>query len=107
MDIEKKPYSIFIIGDIHSVTAFRIAGFEGYAATRANVSEYFENLISKNYIGILLITFNLSSVIEEKIKKINYNFLYPVIIEIPGVEDTSTIDKSILSYVTEALGIAI
>jgi vacuolar-type H+-ATPase subunit F/Vma7 len=88
MDIEKKPYSIFIIGDIHSVTAFRIAGFEGYAATRANVSEYFENLISKNYIGILLITFNL-------------------IIEIPGVEDTSTIDKSILSYVTEALGIAI
>jgi len=107
MDHHEKQYDVFLIGDLHSVTAFRIAGYKGYIAEPDTIRESFDLLVSKNEIGILLITRELAALISDKIKRVNFDMDIPVIIEIQGIDDTSSIDKSILSYVNEALGIAI
>lgn len=107
MDTMRIQYSIFIMGDVHTVTAFKISGYAGQITCKENAPEVFDALVSKGDIGILLITHELAGVISKEIKRVNFESLTPVIIEIPAVDDTSMFNKSILSYITEALGIAI
>lgn len=98
---------IYILGDIHTVTSFRLAGVEGRVADRESVDIHLNELLERGDAGVIVITRELAEEIPEKIYNVNLNSVIPVIIEIPGIDDPRGFGKSVIDYITEALGISI
>ena len=98
---------IYIIGDIHTVSAFRLSGVEGIVSGPDNAGARIEEIIGKNDAGIILMTNDLTADLQARIKEINLNKPGPVIIEIPGIDDTGGFRRSAMSYIAEALGISL
>ena len=98
---------IYIIGDMHTVSAFRLSGVEGVEAAPADASARLEEIIGKKNAGIVLMTNDLTHDLQERIREINLNMKSPVIIEIPGIDDTEGFRKSAMGYISEALGISL
>ncbi|MBN1496328.1 MAG: V-type ATP synthase subunit F [Spirochaetes bacterium] len=97
---------IYIIGDIHTVTVFRLGGVEGAVAASDAAPEALGALMSRDDAGIILITRELAEATGEMIRDCNLNRVKPVIVEIPGITDPRGFGRSIMSYITEALGIS-
>jgi len=98
---------IYILGDIHTVTVFRLAGVEARVADRESVDIHLNEILERGDAGVVVITRDLAKEIPEKIYRVNLNSVTPVIIEIPGIDDPRGFGTSILDYITEALGISI
>ena len=96
---------IYIIGDMHTVSAFRLAGVEGMVSTAGNALVRLEEIIKKRDAGIVLMTNDLASALQERIREINLNKQNPVVIEIPGMDDIGGLRMSAMNYISEALGI--
>lgn len=98
---------IYIIADLHTVSAFRISGVEGVIAGPDNAQALLEEIIKKNDAAVIIMTNGLTNDLQERIKDINLNMPSPVVIEIPGIDDTKGFRRSVMSSVTEALGISL
>lgn len=99
--------NIFLIGDIHTANAFRICGVESIAADRTNAEDLLKELIKDMEPVIILITKEIASSMPELLKKVNFESPDKVILEIPGIDDTEGLGKSLTGYIAEALGIAL
>ncbi len=95
-----------MIGDMHTVSAFRLAGAEGVVSGPDDAETRLNEVAGYKNAGIILITNELALGLEERITQINLNLPSPVIIEIPGIDDREGFRRSTMSYVSEALGIA-
>lgn len=98
---------IFLIGDVHTVNAFRICGIEGAIADSGNSDSVLKSLLSDEEFPVILVTRDCAGPVSDMIKKINLESGRKVIIEIPGIDDTAGFSKSLTSYITEALGVAL
>ncbi len=96
---------IYVIGDMHTVSAFRLAGVEGAVASPDRAAGMLEEIVRKKDAAILLITNELAAGLTERITEINLNMPQPVVLEIPGMDDTEGFRGSVMGYVEEALGI--
>ena len=100
----KKAY---LLGDMHTANAFRLAGIEVTASSPDRASLDLDLLLNKQDAALILVTREIAKSIQTEIYEINLNQPYPVIIEIPGVHDSPGFQTSVLDYITEALGISI
>lgn len=98
---------IYIIGDMHTVSAFRLSGVEGVVAGPDDASARLEEIIGKRDAGIVLMTNDLTDDLQARIREINLNVPDTVVIEIPGIDDKEGLSRSAMSYVSEALGISL
>lgn len=98
---------IHIIGDIHTVTALRLGGVEGTVSDPDTVRAALADVMRRRDAGIILVTRELAEHAGDMISDCNLNRVMPVIAEIPGIHDSRGFGKSIMSYITEALGITI
>jgi len=98
---------IFLIGDAHTVNAFRICGIEGFISDPVNTSSVLESLLSEHEPFVILVTRECAEPLSEIIRKVNIGSPRGVIIEIPGIDDKGVVDKSLTDYITEALGVAL
>jgi V/A-type H+/Na+-transporting ATPase subunit F len=98
---------IYIIGDIHTVSVFRLSGVEGVVSGPDDVSVKLEEIIAKKDAGIVLVTNDLTVGLQSRITEINLNMPSPVVIEIPGIDDTQGFRRSVMGYIAEALGISL
>jgi vacuolar-type H+-ATPase subunit F/Vma7 len=98
---------IYIIGDMHTVSAFRLCGVEGVVCAPEEASAALEEIIGKKDAGIVLLTTELSKNLHARIREINVNVVSTVVIEIPGLDDTQGLGNSAMGYVAEALGISL
>jgi vacuolar-type H+-ATPase subunit F/Vma7 len=98
---------IYIIGDMHTVSAFRLSGVEGVVASPLEASARLEEIIDFKNAGIVLMTNDLTHDLQARIREINLNMSSPVIIEIPGIDDTEGFRRSAIGYISEALGISL
>ncbi len=99
--------NIYLIGDIHTVSAFRLAGITGVVADEASAAACFEEVIARRDAGILAITNGLARKLEPQIAARALSGELPVIIEMPGIDEDEEFRTSALGYVAEALGIAL
>jgi len=99
--------SIYVIGDEYTVMAFRVLGVKGHVADRHMVSTVFEEVLATGDAGLIIVTAGIAENLSESISTVNTEKLKPVVIVIPGLDDTEGFGKSILSFVTEALGISV
>jgi len=98
---------IYLMGDAHTVTAFRVGGIEGVITDKEGSESILTDISGRDDAAIILITRDLSEPITEMITEINLNRVSPVIVEIPGIDDQRGFGKSLLGYITEALGVSI
>ncbi|MEN6374643.1 MAG: V-type ATP synthase subunit F [Smithella sp.] len=98
---------IYIIGDFHTVSAFRLSGVEGIVSGPDNAAVKLEEIIEKYDACIILMTNDLTGDLQSRIKEINLNKPSPVVIEIPGIDDTEGFRRSAMSYISEALGFSL
>jgi vacuolar-type H+-ATPase subunit F/Vma7 len=98
---------IYIIGDMHTVSAFRLSGVEGVVSCPDKAAAKLEELIGKSDAGIILMTNDLARDLQARIEELNLNMPSPVVIEIPGIDDTSGFRRSAMGYISEALGISL
>lgn len=98
---------IYVIGDIHTVSAFRLSGVTGVVSGKEDAAEKIEDIIRRGDAAIVAITNDLADVLHERIGVINLNLSAPVVIAIPGVDDVQGFRRSVMSYITEALGISL
>lgn len=96
-----------MMGDMHTVSAFRLAGVEGVVALPGRASEMLEEIIRKKDASVVLITNELAAGLTERITDINLNLPQPVVLEIPGIDDAEGFHGSVMGYVEEALGISL
>ena len=98
---------IVVLGDLDTVTAFRAGGIEGMVASSETVGRLMDSIIERGDVFILLITRSISGSISDIIHEINLNRSYPVILEIPGVEEREGFGTTLMEHITRALGISI
>lgn len=98
---------IYLIGDIHTVSAFRLSGVEGEVSDRDNASSILDVIVRREDAGIVIITNELAGDLHTRIAEMNLERISPVIIEIPGIDDPPVMSKSVVGYIAEALGIAL
>jgi len=98
---------IYLIGDLHTVSAFGLSGVEGVVADRDLARSELEEVIGKGDAGIVVITNELAYGLQARIAEINVAGSGPVVIELPGIDDTEASIRSAVSYIAEALGIAL
>ena len=96
-----------MVGDNNTANAFRIGGIEAMVSDPDQIIKDIDLLITREDAGLILITYDLAIYIKDKISDVNLNKPKPIIIEIPRLDDERGFGKSIISYVTEALGISI
>jgi len=100
---------IYIIGDIHTVSAFRLSGATGIVSSRENAAADLEDVIRKGDAALVAITNDLAEGLEERIGAMNLNLPPAVIIAIPGIDDdiSKGFRRSASRYVSEALGVSL
>jgi vacuolar-type H+-ATPase subunit F/Vma7 len=98
---------IYIIGDMHTVSAFRLSGVEGVVSGPDEAPAKLEEIIGKRDAGIVLVTNYLAEDLQARITQINLNMPSPVVLEIPGIDDTQHFRRSLMGYIAEALGISL
>ena len=98
---------IYIIADIHTVSAFRLSGVEGVVSDKENALSRLEEIVKKADAGIVAITRELSEDIKARIAEINLTMPGHAVIEIPGIDDARGFGASVTSHMEEALGISL
>ena len=98
---------IYVIGDMHTVSAFRLSGVEGLVSDRDGARAVLDEVIGKGDAGVVAITNELARDLEERIIEINLSLMSPVVIEIPGIDEAPEFRRSAVGYIAEALGIAL
>ena len=98
---------IYIIGDMDTVSAFRLSGVEGVISGRDDAPSHLEEVIKKGTVGIVMMTSGVAGDLQERIARINLAMEGPVVIEIPGIDETKGFRRSVVGYIAEALGISL
>jgi vacuolar-type H+-ATPase subunit F/Vma7 len=98
---------IYIIGDIHTVNAFRLAGVVGVVSSRQEAAAKLEHVLMKKDAAVVVVTNHLADGLQERLRAINLTMPVPVVIAIPGIDDVHGFRRSVVSYISEALGISL
>lgn len=98
---------IYVMGDIHTVAAFRLAGVAGVVCGRADAASRLEEIVQKGDAAIVAVTNDLADGLAERIRQINLQRPAPVVVAIPGMEDDRGFRRSAMRYVSEALGVSL
>lgn len=99
--------SIYLIGDVHTVNSFRICGIDGFTADAESAPVLLRKLLESDDASVIIVTRELAETLSGIIKKVNLESPQRVIIEILGIDDKRGFGRSLTSYITEALGVAL
>jgi vacuolar-type H+-ATPase subunit F/Vma7 len=96
----------FVIGDEEVVLGFRFAGAEGVAAhSRAAALEAFRRATTEGDVKILVLTEQVSAMIEEEVTAWQFGGSYPLVVEVPGIEGHLENRRSLVDAIREAVGV--
>jgi vacuolar-type H+-ATPase subunit F/Vma7 len=98
---------IYVIGDIHTVSAFRLSGVNGVTAGRDDAAAKLEEIIRKGDAAVVAITNDLADDLSKRISAINLTLPFPVVISIPGIDDVRGFRWPVISYISEVLRISL
>jgi V/A-type H+-transporting ATPase subunit F len=96
---------ISVLGDTHTVSAFRLAGVTGIVADSDTVCSSLRELMGRQDMGLIIITRELADLIPPELRRAELERPLPVIVEIPGIDDRRGLSDSALAGIAEALGL--
>ena len=103
---------IFVIAEEEIVLAFKLAGVDGRASSgRDEALDAFRKatgeLADGSALKVLVLTEEVSDLLEEEVREWQFSGAYPLIVEIPSQGPRSSTRKSIVDAVREAVGVMI
>ena len=97
---------IYIIGDMHTVSAFRLAGVEGVVVhEREELYDTLQKTLADKEIGIILLTEKFGKEFPDILEDVRLNHKLPLLIEIPDRHGTGRAPDFITSFVNESIGL--
>lgn len=98
---------MFLISDnLDTKTGMRLSGVEGVVVnTKEEAEKTLKETMQREDIGIVLMTAEVISMIEELVYDYKLNTTSPLIIEIPDRHGNGRTQNSITKYVEEAIGV--
>src|SRR5512146_1141758 len=99
---------ILVIGNPEAVQGFSLVGLHGQVATSTEeVNQALDNALAATDIGIILVTQDVSRLIESRMDRLKLRSTVPLVVEIPGPEGVSPDQPSLSDIVLRAIGIKI
>lgn len=96
---------IYVLGDLHTVSAMRLAGAVGVVADAETVGSRFNELLGRDDIAMIIITRELVDLIPQEFCRAVLERVLPVLVEIPGISDDRGLPEGALAGIAEALGL--
>jgi V/A-type H+-transporting ATPase subunit F len=97
---------VLVIGNPEAVLGFSLTGVSGQAATTAaEVNQALDDALSKNDIGIILVTQDVAGLIAPRMDHLKMRSTVPLVVEIPGPEGVRPGQLSLGEMVLRAIGI--
>jgi V/A-type H+-transporting ATPase subunit F len=99
---------VVVIGHPEAVQGFSLAGVHGRIATTGEeANQALDEVLKNPDIGIVLITEELSTLIQARVDQLKFHCAAPLVIEIPGPQGMSPDRPSLKDLVRNAIGIKI
>lgn len=96
----------FVIGEEEIVLGFRFAGIRGATvADRDGARAAFREAVGRGTVGVLILTEEVSAMIERDVTEWQMKAEYPLVVEIPGLQGRLPGKKTLLESIREAIGI--
>lgn len=99
---------VLVIGNPEAVRGFSLAGVPGQIATTAEeINQALDDALATQDVGIVLVTQDVSRLIEPRMDHLKLRSTVPLVVEIPGPEGVSPDQPSLGDIVLRAIGIRI
>jgi vacuolar-type H+-ATPase subunit F/Vma7 len=99
---------VLVIGHAEAVLGFSLVGVAGKAvSTAAEANLALDDALSSSDIGIILVTQDVSKLIEARMDDLKLHSTVPLVVDIPAPEGVSPDQPSLSDIVLRAIGIKI
>ena len=99
---------VLVIGHPEAVLGFSLVGVAGKAvSTAAEANQALDDALSSSDIGIILVTQDVSKLIEARMDNLKLHSTVPLVVDIPAPEGVSPDQPSLSDIVLRAIGIKI
>ena len=99
---------VLVIGHPQAVLGFSLAGVQGQVASTAEeVNAALDTALAAEDVGIILVTQDVSKLIEGRMDELKLHSTIPLVVEIPGPEGVSADQPSLSDVVLRAIGVKI
>lgn len=99
---------VLVVGNPEAVRGFSLAGVQGKdAATVDEVNKALDDALASPDVGIILVTRDVSRLIEARMDYLKLRSTVPLVVEIPGPEGVGEDEPSLGDIVLRAIGIRI
>jgi V/A-type H+-transporting ATPase subunit F len=99
---------VMVIGNQEAVRGFSLAGVNGKVASNAEeAGQAIDQALEEEDLGIILVTQDISRLIEPRMDQLKLRSTVPLVVEIPGPEGVSPDTPSLGDVVLRAIGIKI
>jgi vacuolar-type H+-ATPase subunit F/Vma7 len=99
---------MMVVGHRDAVLGFSLAGVPGLVATTAQeVDQALDDVLAISDVGIVLVTDDVGSLIEERMDQLRLRDTVPLFIEIPGPAGVRPDRPSLSDIIRRAIGIRI
>jgi V/A-type H+-transporting ATPase subunit F len=99
---------LMVIGHPEAVLGFSLVGVGGHPATNAvEANQALDEMLSQPDVGIILVTEDVAAMIETRMEQLKMHSTVPLVVEIPGPEESRTGKPPLSEVVKRAIGIKI
>jgi vacuolar-type H+-ATPase subunit F/Vma7 len=99
---------VLVIGHPDAVLGFSLVGVAGKAVTNAaEANQALDEALSSSEIGIILVTQDISKLIEARMDNLKLHSTVPLVVDIPSPEGVSPDQPSLSDIVLRAIGVKI
>ncbi len=99
---------LMVVGNQEAVLGFSLAGVSGIVATSAaEVNQALDVALSTPDVGIILVTEDVSMLIQARMDQLKMTSTVPLVVEIPGPQGSPPDKPSLSEMVKRAIGIKI
>lgn len=98
----------YVIGDEDTVLGFRFAGVPGeVVATASEAHDALQRVLRAGNVKILIMTETIADLIRPEVNAVRFDFVLPLLVEVPGPGGPSPARKDLLALIREAVGIKV
>ncbi|HMD89751.1 MAG TPA: V-type ATP synthase subunit F [Anaerolineaceae bacterium] len=99
---------VLVIGHPEAVLGFSLVGVAGKAVSNAaEANQALDEALSSSDIGIILVTQDISKLIEARMDNLKLHSTVPLVVDIPAPEGVSPDQPSLSDIVLRAIGVKI
>jgi V/A-type H+/Na+-transporting ATPase subunit F len=99
---------VLVIGHPEAVLGFSLVGVQGQAASTAEeANQALDSALAAEGVGIVLVTQDVSKLIEARMDQLKLHSTVPLVVEIPGPQGIDAGQPSLSDVVMRAIGVKI